>query len=146
MILPCPIGKFYVIVKNNNTVSPAGKYPVVINPVAGHGRQQVGKISRYRQKAETQVACENVFSYRDKQLGEGILQKFPPQDTLVAQLDRAFDYESKGRGFESFPVYQFTTRQSVQRSGHAIMFGYFESAMDRRFTTSIPNTRRLLLS
>ena len=43
MILPCHIGKFYVIVKNNNTVSPAGKYPVVINPVAGHGRQQVGK-------------------------------------------------------------------------------------------------------
>ena len=43
MILPCHIGKFYVIVKNNNTVSPAGKYPVVINPVAGHDRQQVGK-------------------------------------------------------------------------------------------------------
>ena len=41
-ILPCHIGKFYVIVKNNNTVSPAGKYPVVINPVAGHNRQQVG--------------------------------------------------------------------------------------------------------
>jgi len=42
MILPCHIGKFYVIIKNNNTVSPVGKYPVVINPVAGHGRQQVG--------------------------------------------------------------------------------------------------------
>ena len=43
MILPCHIGKFYVIIKNNNTVSPSGKYPVVINPVAGHDRQQVGK-------------------------------------------------------------------------------------------------------
>lgn len=74
MILPCHIGKFYVIVKNNNTVSPAGKYPVVINPVAGHDRQQVGKISRYRRKAETHVACENVFSYGDKQLRERFLQ------------------------------------------------------------------------
>lgn len=76
MILPCHIGKFYVIVKNNNTVSPAGKYPVVINPVAGHDRQQVGKISRYRRKAETHVACENVAVTEGdaKQLRERFLQ------------------------------------------------------------------------
>ena len=27
-------------------------------------------------------------------------------DAPVAQLDRVFDYESKGRGFESLPAYQ----------------------------------------
>ena len=28
------------------------------------------------------------------------------RDALVAQLDRVFDYESKGRGFESLPARQ----------------------------------------
>ncbi len=31
-------------------------------------------------------------------------------DAPVAQLDRVFDYESKGRGFESLPAYQIPTQ------------------------------------
>ena len=32
----------------------------------------------------------------------------------VAQLDRVFDYESKGRGFESLQPYQMETEKALE--------------------------------
>ena len=36
------------------------------------------------------------------------------QFALVAQLDRVFDYESKGRGFESLQPYQMETEKALE--------------------------------